>query len=371
MTLASAINLCCAAPVNAGKALTARPTQAVFPVEQGGKHGAIDVTGKVIVPIEFDEPVVAKEGLVRVRKGQRTAYLSLAGERVIGPQAITHALPSEGRIVAYGPDDQGRNRYGYWDLNGGWAITPRFEHAGDFLNGLAVVGNNDEWGRTKYGYCDPAGELVIAAVYDKAQPFGTQLALVETAGRRMLIDREGRDRSPAGFDWFGAEREGFVQVRLGKLFGVVDATGKTVAAPRFTALDDYKDGRARFWESGAFGFINTKGEIVIPATLAHADAFSEGLAAVRIGEKVGFMDGSGRVVVEAKLDQVRAFSDGVAMARLGKLWGFIDREGRWRIEPRFSWARPFQNGLAWVGLPGAPRGQYIDVAGRTVWREGP
>jgi hypothetical protein len=353
--------LCCAAFFAQGAEL--------YPISIGEKHGAIDRQGKIVIPAEYDRPVVVSDGLARVSKGSKTAYLDLSGKRAIEPQDMTDALFAEGLAAARGTDAQGKVRYGYIDRKGGWAISPRFSEAKEFVNGLAIVGVADEWGRAKLGFANAQGELVVAAKYDKALNFGAKVARVERDGKLLLVDRVGAEIAPEGVDWFGTETGGRILARKGKLFGYLDPAGKIVIAPRFTSAQEFQDGMARIWEQGGFGFIDSRGEVVAAPRFTSASDFAEGLSAVSVDGKYGFVNKRGELAISATFDRAMPFSEGLAAAQRDKLWGYIDTSGKWRIEPKFAWVRPFKNGLAWAGLPKERGGQYIDGSGAVVWRQ--
>jgi hypothetical protein len=71
----------------------------LFPISVRDKHGAINRLGEVVIQPEYDDPIVMREGLARVRKGQRTAYLDASGKRVIEPQEMTTDLFSQGMAL--------------------------------------------------------------------------------------------------------------------------------------------------------------------------------------------------------------------------------------------------------------------------------
>ena len=338
----------------------------LFPIAVKEKYGAINRTGQVVIPPEYEETVVMREGLARVRKGSRVAYLDASGRRVIEPQDMTDALFSQGRAPARGADDKGKFAWGYLDRAGQWAIAPRFADAKDFSGGRAAVGVADEWGKVKYGYIDAAGALVIPPRYDKALPFG-RVARVEVEGKVRLIDAAGRDVTPTTVDFFGSESGGMMLARKGKLLGYLDDEGRVAIEPRFEGAYDFKDGMARFWQQGKYGYVDKRGSIVVPPTYESAADFSEGFAAVKSGEKFGFIDRAGKLVIAAQFDRVQPFSDGLAAAQRDKLWGFVDRAGKWVLQPRYQWTREFRNGLAWAGEPRQRGGSYIDKQGRVVW----
>lgn len=343
---------------------------ALFPIMVRDKYGAINRTGEVVIAPEYDEPVVLREGLARVRKGPRVAYLDASGRRVIEPQEMTGELFSQGLVPAYGRGPDGKSGFGYLDRKGEWRIAPKFAEAKPFSGSRAAVGMPDEWGRIKYGYIDASGALVIPARYDRAFPFA-RVARVEIDKRLRLIDSAGRDVTPADIDAFAEPSDGMMLARKGKLLGFLDDEGRVAIAPRFVSVQDFKGGRARFWENGKYGYIDKKGSIVVEPKFDSAADFSEGLAAVRAGDRYGFVDPSGRLVIEPAFERVQDFSDGVAAAQREKRWGFIGRDGKWKIEPRYAWVRPFRNGLAWVGEPKMRGGAYVEQNGKVVWKSPP
>jgi len=338
----------------------------LFPISVKEKHGAINRLGEVVIAPEYEQPVVMREGLARVRKGSRVAYLDASGKRVIEPQDMTDALFSQNRAPARGTDEKGKFAWGYLDRTGRWAILPRFADAREFAGGRAAVGVADEWGKVKYGYIDAVGTLVIQARYDKAMPFG-RVARVEIEGRPRLIDAAGRDVTPPADLFFASEAGGMMLARRGKLFGYLDDEGRLAIEPRFEGAYDFKDGMARIWQQGKYGYVDKRGTLAVPAVYDSAADFSEGLAGVRSGAKYGFVDRAGKLAIPAQFDRVQRFSDGLAAAQQDKLWGYIDREGRWVITPRYQWVRDFRNGLAWAGEPRQRGGSYIDKQGKAVW----
>jgi WG repeat protein len=343
---------------------------ALFPIQVKEKYGAINRSGEVVIPPEYEEPIVMREGLARVRKGSRVAYLDASGKRVIEPQEMTSELFSQGVAPATGRTADGKFGWGYIDRKGAWRIQPQFADAKGFSGSRAAVGVADEWGKVKYGYIDANGAIVIKPQFDKAFAFG-RVARVEIEKRIRLIDSQGRDVTPADIDAFAEVSDGMMLARKGRLLGFLDDEGKVAIAPRFQSVQDFKGGRARFWENSKYGYIDKKGNVVIEAKFDSAADFSEGLAAVRVGERYGFVDPNGRLVIEPAFERVQDFSDGVAAAQLNKLWGYIGKDGKWKIEPKYAWVRPFKNGLAWAGEPKMRGGNYVDHAGRVVWKSPP
>ncbi len=123
-----------------------------------------------------------------------------------------------------------KGKYGYRDKTGEFVIPPQFDYAGEFSEGLAVVGLG-KFPATKWGYIDRAGKVVIPAQFDGAHDFS----------------------------------EGMAAVGLGGKLGYIDRTGKLVVPPQFDEAQKFSGGRARvrIIKEG-YGYISKSGERVVP-----------------------------------------------------------------------------------------------------------
>lgn len=79
------------------------------------------------------------------------------------------------------------NKYGYIDKTGKVVISPQFEYAGAFSEGLAEIkiGN-------KCGYIDKMGKIVIPPQFDDVWPFSDGIAIVAISDKLGYIDRTGK-----------------------------------------------------------------------------------------------------------------------------------------------------------------------------------
>lgn len=267
----------------------------------------------------------------------------------------------------------------------------------------------------KWGYVDRTGKLVVEAKYDRAGPFGEGLAVV---GRGLIT--EGFDKlpvrgntvlipnDPAGWKWEIIDESGVVVSKLkfnpgfpsdfseglalfgggaSSLYGYMDKSGEAVIRPRFTMAWSFREGLAAACvgenkcglidragryvvrpvyaeigslsdglayvknAAGLLGYVDKSGETVIAPQFAGpcGAGFSEGLApAAYPGTKCGFINKLGHFVVEPQFDYADAFSDGRALVRIGGKWGYADTEGRLAIQPQFVEAYGFSEGLALV-----------------------
>ena len=123
-----------------------------------------------------------------------------------------------------------KGKYGYRDRGGEWMIEPQFDFAGEFCEGLAVVGLG-KYPATKWGYIDKTGKVVIPAQFDGAHDFSEGRAAIGISGK----------------------------------LGYIDRTGKLVVPPQFDEAQKFSGGRARvrIIKEG-YGYINLAGERIVP-----------------------------------------------------------------------------------------------------------
>jgi len=105
--------------------------------------------------------------------------------------------------TAYGRTPTGEKKWGFIDKQGKIVITPQFDEAVGFHEGLAAVGVGG-----KYGFIDRTGRIVINPVFDSTMPFDGGLAQV------TVNEASGDDSAKAKYK-----------------FGFIDKTGKYIWQP--------------------------------------------------------------------------------------------------------------------------------------------
>lgn len=87
-------------------------------------------------------------------------------------------------VICTGALEEGA-KYGYINTKNKIVISPKFENAGDFSEGIAPVCIADKW-----GYINEKGEIVIPLIYDYAQTFSEGIAAVNKNGKWGFIDKD-------------------------------------------------------------------------------------------------------------------------------------------------------------------------------------
>ena len=360
-----------------GFALTAHAADPplVFPIREGDLHGLIDRQGKVILPIEFSQPLQVSDGLIMATKGAKTAYFDVGGKMVIRPQDQTRGPFAEGLAPAIVTDAAGKQALGYVDRDLKTVIRGDFKDVGPFSDGMADVAVADEWGVVKRGYIDKAGKLVVPAKYEKTFPFAGGLGRVAPARDQFrLVDKTGPRRYARGHRLHRCRGRGHdprlerSQGRLHEHGGQARDSAAVRAVGRVQRGHGADSGR-RTPAGGRFGYIDKTGKVVIPPRFTTAEAFSDGVALVKedgSSERTVFIDKTGKVVLRHEFDRVYPFTTGRAVFKSGNRYGYIDKSGKIVIPATWSFARPFTGPLA--AVVDGRQSAYIDVSGKVVWR---
>lgn len=321
-------------------ALTQAPD--LFPVNKNGKAGYIDHTGKIVIPLKFDEAWEFSEGLAPIRIGYDWGYINVYGNVVIKPQFFQ-----------------------------AWKFKENRARVGVYWKSRKVINNTVG----NYGYIDKSGR-VIKSQNTSDDEFYSGRALFQTEGN-MPNSRTGYK----------------------------DEKGNIVIEAKFLGGNEFSEGLACVHTEKGFGYIDTDGKTVIDFIYDHCGSFSEGLASVLVNGLVGFIDKSGKMVIQPKFafvpgDETR-FSDGVAVVKVGEsekptkeglrdvtitadrnilantkgFFGVIDIAGKFIIPAKYVQLGDFNNGLALVNLSDAyivhgdtNRWGYINKEGKIVWK---
>lgn len=258
--------------------------------------------------------------------------------------------------------------WGYINSKGKWSIAARFESAGDFSDGMALVRELEGFlTRTSvFGFIDftgsvkinlsPAyspktledwqknaermpkyfshgiafiwfkdagwkgvrkdGSIALRGPYADVVPFVRGIAAVVTDGKWSLIDATGRELSAKRFLSVKISAEGVLTLEDEKGFYLADvSTPDSDPGYRFEWLGVSTAGLTPMRSKANYGFIDLEGRVSIEPAWQAVGKFQEntGFVCVATGQW-RFIDRSGRYVNESVFHSISASSDGYFLA---------------------------------------------------------
>jgi len=270
---------------------------------------------------------------------------------------------------------------GFIDRSGKVVITPQFDGAFGFAEGLAGVRVG-----TKFGFINAKGEMVITPQFDTVFPFSEGLAAVQVGTKFGYIDTKGLVTITPQFDDVRSFHNGRAAVKLeggrgwngldtkighvgNNRYGFIDKDGKYIGMPGLLFVQpDFRDETG--WVGDAtlirtaddhIGVMNDSGKVLIAEKVDEVgwDGFAEGLAPAATGGKWGFVSPKGEWVITPQFESVHGFVDGLAPAEVGQHWGLVDRGGKFVVNPQYDHVFGIAEGYAIVesgkgSIPGCP-----------------
>ena len=295
------------------------------------KYGFVDTTGKLAIPLKFDDAGEFSEGLAKVQ------------------------------------DRSGEFLWGYTDKTGKLVIPYRYVFAYPFCEGLAAVATNieDENGmrKLKWGFIDKTGKVVIPFQFDQVVGFSEGLAAVKRGNRWGYIDATGKEVIPFTFYYAQSFVNGMAAVMSTmnpRTWAYIDKTGEFAITPHLLCFDVsafyYGADLAvvRTGDNSIYGsrFINKYGMFAFRQSYEDAAPFSEGYAAVQKNGNWGFIDEKGNVVIPLEYLSASLFVDGLAAVKKDGKAGYINKDGEVIIPMEYDEAYGFKNGYTVVKKDG-------------------
>jgi len=325
-----------------------------------------------------DSPFTAslfEKDIFLIRSNGRYGYMDKSGKVVISPQYDMANAFSEGLAAVKIGD-----LWGVIDQEGQLVISPRYQSAGSFVEGLAPVKSGERW-----GYINSEARTVIKFKFDEASKFYNGLAFVKVKDKWGWVNTSGDVIVAPQYDDIRVPNDGMVPVKIHGKWGYADGKGRMIISPRFDHVNrSFYEGLSCASINGKYGFINKTGEFVIQPQFESCSRFQEGLAPI-LEDKAGFIDNTGRFVIGKQYQGVWLFSEGRAPIKLNYHWGYINKMGEITIKPIFDNAHEFSRGLAKVATNSCIsnettqpdkddhdpkwRWSYIDTTGNVVWTE--
>lgn len=263
-------------------------------------------------------------------------------------------------------------KWGYINQAGEFVIKPKFDGAGYFNNGTAIVSLND-----KLGYINKRGEYIVQAQFEEANPFHNGVASFEKNEKYGLINQTGVIIFKPTFEDIGKANENLFFAKKDSLYACYTINGELRIPPCYTNATEFKNHHAIVAQQTGWGLIDTLGAAVLPFsfnklqavshnylaetgdsififsnkgdTLLFEDsikisAFSEGFALIFKDDKIAIINENGQMISDFIFDYYPnaetfgLFKNGHAKMydKSKERYGLIDTTGKWTVLPRYK-----------------------------------
>jgi hypothetical protein len=304
-----------------------QPDQDRAIVQRGGRWGAINGRGEIVVDLKFDWLGYFRDGWAPYRLARREGRIDVDGN-VLSDMV---AQPSS------------RN--------------PNTK-LGAVVNGESL-------------YTDQAGTQLLGTDRPKC-PDGRHLRFAQ--GRWTIMTADDRPAPDIGFEYVDLACNAPSIVEHDGKWGFISLEGELLANHYFDRADAFHDGIATIVYAGLWAVIGEDGSVLLgPLKLARG-VMTSGTGVYSIEFEEGYRTLDKALVAELarnpnvltrRLAPRFPWSEGLAgqLDETTSKWGFVDSAGKFVIAPQFDAVGSFNNGTAWAAFPDRREWCLIDKVG--------
>jgi len=239
--------------------------------------------------------------------------------------------------------------WGYFNDIGQTVVSPIYEDALFFSDGLASIKQGGKW-----GFINELGGVVISPQYNEPGYFSEGFAWVESESQHILLSADGQEiirYKLTEFDSVDIYYDGLARIMKDQLYGYVNTKGEIVIYPKFEEAGSYSEGLTLVTDENKETYMldTTGSKAILNNNYRLVNNFSDGLAEVLLNNfRPAYIDKNGTVVLGPFQHYVGEFSNGFAMVQIGGKFGYMDQSGKIIIKPIYESAYIFKLGVALV-----------------------
>ncbi len=210
---------------------------------------------------------------------------------------------------------------GFIDTTGKYVITPQYDEATLFKEGLSVVTKNDS-----VFFINKENQNVFNAFYTEAFSFVYGNAPVHIKDQWFLINRQGQ-RSGGPFEDLSEQSENIYIIKLNNKYGAMDVYGNSIIPPQYDRLGDFKNGFAYYLNGSSYGFVSKTG-LASKARYQWISDFDENkIAIIKLNNMFGLVNENDSIILQPQYDLVLKAENNIFITVKNNKYGFYSGKG--------------------------------------------
>lgn len=201
-------------------------------------------------------------------------------------------------------------------------INDKYDHVGEFYQGVAIVVKNDKHGAIMIG-----GKEIVPPIYDELSEFKDGYAVAKWNDEKRVVNLSGQIRVfkgdqeiflPEEYDWGFDFVDNICVVVKGDKYGIVNTKLELIIPCEYEYIEALSDDLFKFREGGKWGIINKLRKLIAGAEYINITYETEFLlmleTRVQNGSTTeplyGFLDCRGNVILSAQCKTVQRVEQG-------------------------------------------------------------
>ena len=341
------------------------------------KKGVATLSGDVIIPCQYEEIYIDKNGYIEVRSNGLHGLWNQGGHELI-PCKYDWILQSMLEKYNYCYVKQ-NGKTGIYDVKKKKELLPCIF---DYISFDEKTGHFKVEQDEKYGLYSLEGKMILSCKYDYLS-FDEKIGHIraEQSGKKGLYTLEGKEIIPCEHDYLSFDKKtGFIKAEQKGKNGLYSLEGKEIIPCKFEYIWDlyYKEsGCFRVELNNKEGVYNDKGEMLLQCI--YSDVYmNEDYITFSSNDKGGLYSiKEKRILLEPFYDYLSLPSEGLILYKKNEdgKYGYLDLKGNIVIEPQYDKAESFKDGIAQVTKNGVTsiikhplNGTNLNItSGEDVW----
>ncbi len=260
-------------------------------------------------------------------------------------------------------------KFGFMNSQGHVVITPEYDEAGPFQEGLSVVMKE-----SKYGVINKKNERIVDFIYDQISEFINGRAIVLMDENYSVIDRSGRMISNEVFKDINVFNSKFFVALKDSIYQFYDLNLNQVKTKAYQEVGTVINGIAIVQNENQFGLIDSSlSEIIVPQ-FNELQRVNLSLFIYSLNGKKGVLNEKGLKITEPLFDDISDFNivNNTAVVKIGNNIFWIRTDGTRLFEIAYEYypssinLAQFSKGYAII----KKKGKYglIDEKGKIVFK---
>lgn len=277
-------------------------TAAYTRIKSAGKISFINaLTGKNAFPEIFDEALPFKWQVAFVKNGEKWGAVDETGKLVVPMKCDSLSYKFWGGRLLLGTSMDGR--VGVTETNGKVVLNNEYTLIAFTPPGLLKLKKDG-----RYGVMKTSGGEVAPFQYDgmsNAQENPTLPdwpAVVMVKGKYGLLNEKGEKILETKYDLIEYMEEGVFAMKDGKSWTLTDTKGKPLGKQEFDQVQKSAQGMLAVKKGKKWAYVNVRGELVLPFVFEEADGFQDKMAVVKKAGKYGVVDVKGKFIVNPEYE---------------------------------------------------------------------
>lgn len=307
-----------------------------------GKYGVLDLTGKTIIPAQYDHVELHKDYIIASRVILSEIRYSLFNKKgeLISKDRYTEILQGNEDIFPV----KHKEKWGFINNRGEEVIICKFDSVLSFAQGKAKV-----YYLGGCGIIDQKGSWLIKPFYEDLNEVQGNNTYLYSKGHTYTFIDEREEKIYRTTNHIYKHDLGFVEKEEDGKSRLIRADGSSVFEHHFDSVSALlSDTVLYLYKNGETAIITKKGKFLMKYDKRFQEIHppSENFIGCKIGGKYGFVDMNGKLRIANQYEAIGKFSEGLTCVKIMSKWGFIDKAERWIIQPFYEYASDFKNGIS-------------------------